>query len=91
MIYLWNRIVVNITRLKKKKLIIVKVLYTISGLFIPAGNIARKQTHAPTAQTKLISFEERRLIIFIIRGMFQSGRIMLAIKAILVNMTTPTA
>ena len=54
---------------------------------MPAGNIARKQAHAPRAQKMLISFEERRLIILIISGMFQRGRIMLAIKAILVNIT----
>ena len=57
----------------------------MSGLLMPAGNIARKQTHAPTAQTTLISFDERLLIILIISGIFQRGSIILAIKAILVN------
>ena len=52
---------------------------------MPAGNISRKQVHAPKAQKILISFEERRFIILTISGIFQRGSIMLAIKAILLN------
>jgi hypothetical protein len=63
----------------------------MSGLLMPAGNISRKQVHAPKAQKILISFEERRFIILIISGMFQRGRIILATKAILVSITIPTA
>lgn len=61
----------------------------MSGLLMPVGNIAKKQTHAPIAQTMLISFDERRLIILIIRGMFQRGRIIPAIKAIFCSIIMP--
>ena len=66
----------------------------MSGLLMPAGNIARKQTHAPTAQTTLISFDERLLIILIISGIFQRGKIILAMRAIfciIMSLTTSTA
>jgi hypothetical protein len=63
----------------------------MSGLLMPAGNISRKQVHAPKAQKILISFEERRFIIRTISGMFQRGSIILATKAILVSITIPTA
>ena len=55
------------------------------GLCMPAGNIAKKQSHAPIAQKRLRSLDERRFIILTIRGIFQRGSIMLAIKAVIYN------
>jgi hypothetical protein len=57
----------------------------MSGLLMPDGNIAKRQNHTPIAQYKLISFDERRLIILTIRGMFQRGRIIAAMRDILSN------
>ena len=50
----------------------------MSRLCMPAGNITKKQSHAPIAQTMLRSLEERRLIIRTISGIFQRGKIILA-------------
>ena len=55
----------------------------MSELAIPEGNMAKKHTHAPIAQYRLRSLDERRFIILTISGIFQRGRIILAIKAIL--------
>ena len=55
----------------------------MSWLLIPDGNMAKKQTHTPSAQKILRSLDERRLIIRTISGIFQRGRIMPAIRAIL--------
>jgi hypothetical protein len=49
---------------------------------MPAGNIAKKQNHAPSAQGMLKSLDERRFIILTISGIFQRGRIILAMRAI---------
>jgi hypothetical protein len=55
---------------------------------MPAGNIARKQNHTPSAQGILRSFDDRRFIILTISGIFQRGSIILATKAILFNIAS---
>ena len=50
---------------------------------MPKGNMTKKHAHTPIAQYRLRSLDERRFIILTMSGIFQRGRIMLAIKAIL--------
>jgi len=63
----------------------------MSWLFMPAGNIANRQIHTPSAQKMLRSLDERRFMILTISGIFQRGKIIPAMRAILFNIITLTA
>jgi len=67
------------------KLTRLKTLKTISGLLIPEGNIKRKQIQTPIAQKRLISSDDFRLSILIIKGIFQKGKIKAAITPIILS------
>ena len=63
------------------KLIILKTFQTTSGERNDDGAIKARQTQTPAAQKILISPEDLRLIIRKIKGMFQNGSTIAAIKA----------
>lgn len=71
------------TKVKITKLAIVNAFHTIKSLFMPDGNIAKRHTHTPIAQYRLISFEERLFTILTISGIFHKGRTIEATNAIL--------
>lgn len=58
----------------KIKLMMLYVRQTTSAERSPAGNIKSAQHHTPSAQERLISFDDLRRIIFWINGIFQNGR-----------------
>jgi hypothetical protein len=61
------------TTLKKKPLRIPNALNAASLERNACGVMSRMQTHTPTAQTRLMSLEDRRLMIRTIKGMFHKG------------------
>jgi hypothetical protein len=76
------------TPLKNIRFIILKTFHTISTETNDDGAIKARQDHTPTAQNILISLEDFRFIILAINGMFQKGKIIAAIRAILLNIVT---
>jgi hypothetical protein len=58
-------------------------LKTISWDISAAGNINTRQTITPKAQNKLISWEDFRFSILMIKGIFQNGKIIAAIIPII--------
>jgi hypothetical protein len=59
-----------------------KIRHTKSCETKLVGAINERHNQTPTAQKMLISSAERRLMILIIRGKFQKGRITPAVRAI---------
>lgn len=81
--FLWNRRVQKVTPLKDTKFPMANAFQTKKSVLRPDGSMASRHTHTPTAQNMLISSDERLFIILIIIGIFQRGRIIDAISAIL--------
>ena len=70
------------TKLNKIILEILKARHTKSGEVNPDGAMSTKHVHTPNAQNILTSFEDFRLIILTIKGIFQSGRTIAATNPI---------
>ena len=64
------------------KLMILKIRHIKSCETKLVGAINKRQAHTPITQKVLMSSADRRLMILIIRGKFQKGRIIPAVRAI---------